>query len=66
MLDRVYAIIIEFERRSNDKSSKKSDEIDKELRMEAAILSGNSVYPEVRAVCDPFDDPNMPVGTIRA
>ena len=56
MIDRVQSLMVEFESASSHKSENMV-EVEKELRMEAAILFGNSVYPEVRAVCDPFDDP---------
>ncbi|KAL4745887.1 hypothetical protein BDW72DRAFT_210933 [Aspergillus terricola var. indicus] len=37
-----------------------------EAKIEIILLTSNSPYPEVRAVVDPYDDPNMPCGTIRA
>ncbi|KAK9249475.1 OPT oligopeptide transporter protein-domain-containing protein [Lipomyces tetrasporus] len=37
-----------------------------ELRIEATLIKYHSPYPEVRAVCDPTDDPTIPVETIRA
>ena len=37
-----------------------------ELRCEAALLHYHSPYPEVRSVCDPFDDPTIPIETVRA
>ncbi|CAN6675128.1 oligopeptide transporter 2 [Trichomonascus vanleenenianus] len=37
-----------------------------ELRSEAAIIHYHSPYPEVRAVSDPHDDPDIPVETPRA
>lgn len=39
---------------------------DHDLRAQAAIIHWHSPYPEVRAVTDPFDDPTIPVETIRA
>lgn len=39
---------------------------DFELKAEAAIIHYHSPYPEVRSVTDPFDDPSIPVETIRA
>ncbi|KAK9244829.1 OPT oligopeptide transporter protein-domain-containing protein [Lipomyces tetrasporus] len=36
------------------------------VKVEATLIDSFSPYPEVRAVCDPFDDPEMPVETIRA
>jgi len=65
MINRVQTLISGFDG-ALVKSRGKEDDIEKQIRIEAAILSGNSVYPEVRAVCDPFDDPDIPVGTIRA
>ena len=37
-----------------------------EARTEAALIKYHSPYPEVRSVTDPFDDPTIPVETIRA
>ncbi|CAM1506483.1 Fc.00g061240.m01.CDS01 [Cosmosporella sp. VM-42] len=37
-----------------------------EMKIEAALISNNSPYSEVRAVVDNHDDPNMPCSTIRA
>lgn len=37
-----------------------------QVRLEAAVIAYHSPYPEVRAVTDPFDDPNMPCETLRA
>ncbi|RAK95546.1 OPT oligopeptide transporter [Aspergillus ibericus CBS 121593] len=37
-----------------------------EAKIEILLLTENSPYPEVRAVVDPYDDPNLPCGTIRA
>lgn len=42
-----------------------ADEIE-ELKLEAALITNNSPYAEVRAVVDNTDDPNMPSSTIRA
>jgi hypothetical protein len=39
---------------------------DFELKAQAAIIHYHSPYPEVRSVTDPFDDPTIPVETIRA
>ncbi|KAK9320306.1 OPT oligopeptide transporter protein-domain-containing protein [Lipomyces orientalis] len=36
------------------------------VKVEATLIDSFSPYPEVRAVCDPFDDPELPVETIRA
>ncbi|KAK9374022.1 OPT oligopeptide transporter protein-domain-containing protein [Lipomyces chichibuensis] len=37
-----------------------------DMLLEATLLKFHSPYPEVRAVCDPMDDVNLPVETIRA
>ena len=37
-----------------------------EMKTEAALITGNSPYAEVRAVVNNTDDPNMPSSTIRA
>ncbi|KAK9472937.1 OPT oligopeptide transporter protein-domain-containing protein [Dipodascopsis tothii] len=37
-----------------------------DARLEASVIEYHSPYPEVRAVTDPFDDPTIPVETIRA
>jgi OPT family small oligopeptide transporter len=37
-----------------------------DLRIEAAVIHYHSPYPEVRAVTDPYDDPDMPVETFRS
>ncbi|KAK6456529.1 OPT oligopeptide transporter protein-domain-containing protein [Scheffersomyces xylosifermentans] len=36
-----------------------------QIRLEAALIAYHSPYPEVRAVTDPYDDPNTPCETIR-
>lgn len=36
------------------------------MKLEAAIISNNSPYSEVRAVVDNFDDPTIPCSTVRA
>ncbi|KAG7663268.1 uncharacterized protein J8A68_003182 [[Candida] subhashii] len=36
-----------------------------QVRLEAALLHYWSPYPEVRSVCDPYDDPSVPVETVR-
>lgn len=36
------------------------------MKLEAALITNNSPYAEVRAVVDNHDDPNMPTSTIRA
>ncbi|KAK2048969.1 OPT oligopeptide transporter [Colletotrichum somersetense] len=37
-----------------------------EMKLEAALITNNSPYAEVRAVVDNKDDPDLPCGTIRA
>lgn len=37
-----------------------------QLRLEAALIRYHLPYPEVRAITDPYDDPTMPVDTLRA
>ena len=37
-----------------------------QIRLEAALIHYHSPYPEIRAITDPFDDPNTPVETFRA
>ncbi|CAG8213228.1 unnamed protein product [Penicillium olsonii] len=37
-----------------------------EAKIEVSLLTSNSPYPEVRAVVEPHDDPDLPCGTIRA
>ncbi|CAN3373931.1 hypothetical protein DIURU_005565 [Diutina rugosa] len=39
---------------------------DLQIRLEAALIRYHSPYPEVRAITDPYDDPTMPVDTLRA
>ncbi len=41
-------------------------DFDFDLRAEAAIIHYHSPYPEVRSVTEPFDDPTLPVETIRS
>ncbi|KAK6200889.1 OPT oligopeptide transporter protein-domain-containing protein [Scheffersomyces amazonensis] len=38
---------------------------DLQVRLEAALIAYHSPYPEVRAVTDPYDDPSLPVETVR-
>jgi hypothetical protein len=38
----------------------------REMKLEAILVTENSPYAEVRAVVDNTDDPDMPVGTFRA
>ncbi|CCF36791.1 hypothetical protein CH063_08276 [Colletotrichum higginsianum] len=44
----------------------KHEQIIWEMKLEAALITNNSPYSEVRAVVDNKDDPNLPCGTIRA
>ncbi|KAK9365622.1 OPT oligopeptide transporter protein-domain-containing protein [Lipomyces kononenkoae] len=37
-----------------------------DVKVEASLIGYYSPYPEVRAVTDPYDDPNMPVETLRS
>jgi len=41
-------------------------DFDFDLKAEAAIIHYHSPYPEVRSVTDAFDDPTIPVETIRS
>lgn len=36
-----------------------------QVKTEAALIAFHSPYPEVRAVVDPYDDPTLPVETLR-
>jgi hypothetical protein len=44
----------------------KHQDLINELKMEAALISNNSPYAEVRAVVSNTDDPTTPSSTIRA
>lgn len=44
----------------------KHQELIQEMKIEAALITNNSPYAEVRAVVDNHDDPNMPASTLRA
>ena len=44
----------------------KHQELIQEMKIEAALITNNSPYSEVRAVVDNHDDPELPVSTIRA
>lgn len=44
----------------------KHSDIIQEMKTEAALITGNSPYSEVRAVVDNTDDPSIPSSTIRA
>lgn len=36
-----------------------------QVRLEASLIAYHSPYPEIRAITDPVDDPNLPVDTFR-
>ncbi|KAK6456524.1 OPT oligopeptide transporter protein-domain-containing protein [Scheffersomyces xylosifermentans] len=36
-----------------------------QVRLEAVLIAYHSPYPQVRAITDPFDDPSIPVETVR-
>lgn len=36
-----------------------------QVRLEAALIAYHSPYPEIRAIVDPYDDPSIPVETLR-
>ncbi|KAF5023251.1 hypothetical protein F66182_4684 [Fusarium sp. NRRL 66182] len=42
------------------------DALIQEIKIEAALITNNSPYSEVRAIVDNHDDPSMPCSTIRA
>ncbi|KAK8146605.1 hypothetical protein G3M48_002896 [Beauveria asiatica] len=44
----------------------KHEQLIAEMKIEAALITNNSPYAEVRAVVSNHDDPNMPCSTIRA
>lgn len=44
----------------------KHQELIQEMKIEAALITNNSPYAEVRAVVDNHDDPSMPASTLRA
>ncbi|KAK4221527.1 hypothetical protein QBC38DRAFT_522031 [Podospora fimiseda] len=44
----------------------KHEQFIEEMKIQAALMTSNSPYAEVRAVVDNHDDPTMPVSTIRA
>ncbi|KAK9465336.1 OPT oligopeptide transporter protein-domain-containing protein [Lipomyces arxii] len=41
------------------------DAYELDIKIEASLIKYHSPYPEVRAVCDPFDDPTAQIETIR-
>ncbi|KEZ42704.1 hypothetical protein SAPIO_CDS5969 [Scedosporium apiospermum] len=44
----------------------KHERLIQEMKIEAALITNNSPYAEVRAVVDNHDDPTMPASTLRA
>ncbi|KAK3308463.1 OPT oligopeptide transporter protein-domain-containing protein [Chaetomium strumarium] len=44
----------------------KHEQLIEEMKIQAALITNNSPYAEVRAVVDNHDDPTLPVSTIRA
>lgn len=44
----------------------KHEDLINEMKLEAALITNNSPYAEVRSVVDNHDDPSLPVSTIRA
>ncbi|KAI3406700.2 OPT6 [Candida oxycetoniae] len=58
----------EEEEEEEDQDELKTVSIEKwslEARVEAALIHYHSPYPEIRAITDPFDDPDVPVETLR-
>ncbi|KAK9243326.1 OPT oligopeptide transporter protein-domain-containing protein [Lipomyces tetrasporus] len=51
---------------ANAESEGDSESYDVAVRVEAVLIDSFSPYPEVRAVCDPYDDETIPVETIRS
>lgn len=49
----------------NALSKELMDQWEINVKTEAALIAFHSPYPEVRAVVDPYDDPNIPVETFR-
>lgn len=47
-------------------STEKILDWDYEVRLEAALIKYHSPYPEIRAITDPTDDPDVAAATIRA
>ncbi|PHH70156.1 hypothetical protein CDD82_7303 [Ophiocordyceps australis] len=47
-------------------NAEKHQELIEEMKLEAALINGNSPYAEVRAVVDNHDDASLPVSTVRA
>jgi hypothetical protein len=61
LMDRLHALSMGYKG-----SDMEQDDWSFDLRTEAAMLHYHSPYPEVRSVTDPFDDPTIPVETVRA
>jgi hypothetical protein len=49
-----------------DKKPEKHEELIREMKVEAGLITNNSPYAEVRCVVDYRDDPLLPCSTIRA
>ncbi|KAF4983581.1 hypothetical protein FZEAL_1031 [Fusarium zealandicum] len=49
----------------SDKDAEQAHVIFAEFEAQKDLMLNNSIYPEVRAVVDPTDDPTLPVGTFR-
>ncbi|KAK6456527.1 OPT oligopeptide transporter protein-domain-containing protein [Scheffersomyces xylosifermentans] len=54
-----------FEETANESDFHKIVDWDLQVRLEAVLIAYHSPYPQVRAVTDPFDDPTIPVETVR-
>ncbi|KAI8677440.1 hypothetical protein LRP88_09531 [Fusarium phalaenopsidis] len=50
---------------SNDADPELARSIFADFEEQKDLMLNNSIYPEVRAVVDPTDDPSLPVGTFR-
>ncbi|GAO17651.1 hypothetical protein UVI_02002130 [Ustilaginoidea virens] len=59
-------LIPEVENEDIAENPEKHEEIIQEMKVEAALITNNSPYAEVRAVTDNHDDPSTPVSTVRA
>lgn len=55
-----------LEDESITEAPEKHSKIIQETKLEVALLTTNSPYPEVRAVVDNHDDPTIPCSTIRS
>ncbi|KAK6456525.1 OPT oligopeptide transporter protein-domain-containing protein [Scheffersomyces xylosifermentans] len=54
-----------FEETAHESDFHKIVDWDLQVRLEAVLIAYHSPYPQVRAVTDPFDDPTIPVETVR-